>query len=250
MNEVETVKQPQEYLTPEQTQEITKELQEITQKAQSLRVVNEESLAESQALCHKATQRKKGIEKFRLAIVGPFNSHIATINAFFKNQAGKFDEPVGILEDKNLKYRERKIEAERKERERLEREAREKEAKIKAELEEKAKKANSEAEAERLRKQAAETKVEVKEPTKVVPAKTTFQEGVGKITYVKDADHVIENKDLIPDEFWIVDEKLLGARVRELRSTLEVGKTYRDLIPGVAITSVERPSYTKERASW
>jgi hypothetical protein len=93
-------------------------------------------------------------------------------------------------------------------------------------------------------------KVEVKEPTRVVPAKTTFQEGVGKTTYVKDADFVIENKDLVPEEFWIIDEKLLGARIRELRSKLEVGKVYRDLVPGVAVTCVERPAYTKERASW
>jgi hypothetical protein len=90
------VKQPEQYLTTEQVHEISKELQEITEKAQSLRVVNEEALAESQAICHKGTQRKKGIEKFRLAIVGPFNSHIASINSFFKNQASKFDEPIGI----------------------------------------------------------------------------------------------------------------------------------------------------------
>lgn len=249
-NEIEVIKSPQEYLPEEQMKEINLSLTEAKQKAVSLRVVNDEAMEEANALCGTMRAKQKGIESFRLAIVKPFKDHIATIDKFFKNLATQFDEPLETAEKKVLTYRDKKIKAEREEREKLEREAREKEEKIKAqkrkEAEELAAKGLA-AEAERKLKEAEEVKVEVKEPKKEAPAKSSFQEGVGRTTFVKDAEYRIENPDLVPDEFWAIDEKKLGARVRELKKDLEVGKVYRDKITGVVITSIERPSYAGEK---
>lgn len=258
-NEVETIKSPAEYLPEEQMKEISSSLTEAKQKAVSIRVVSDETMNEANALCGTWKAKQKNIESFRLAIVKPFKDHIATIDKFFKGLAGGYDEPLTLVEDKVLKHREKKIEAERKERERLEREAREKEEREREKLrkqqeearkkEEAARAAGRAAEAERLareqeelKKKEAEVKVEVKEPTKVAPAKSSYQEGVGMTTFVKTTEHRVENADLIPDEFWCVDEKKLGARVRELTKDLEVGRVYRDKIAGVVITCTERMS--------
>lgn len=262
--EIEKVKAPQEYLPENQIKEINSSLEEAKQKAVSIRVVNDDSANEANALCGTWKAKQKGIEKFRLAIVGPLKEHIASIDTFFKGLSTGYDEPLAVVEDKVLKHREKKIEAERKERERLEREAREKEEKEKAKLraqqeearkkEEAARASGRAAEAERLAaeqaklaKQEAEVKVEVKEPTKAAPAKSSYQEGVGMTTFIKTAEHRIENPDLVPDEFWIIDEKKLGARVRELTKDLEVGKVYRDKVAGVVITCTERMSNKADR---
>ena len=244
--EIEVIKSPQEYLPEGQMKEIALTLTEAKQKAISIRVVSDEAMEEANALCGTMRAKQKGIESFRLAIVKPFKDHIASIDKFFKDLVRQFDEPLGVASDKVLKYREKKIEAERKERERLEREAREKEEKIKAqkrkEAEELAAKGQA-TEAEKKLQEAAEVKVEVKEPKKAALAKSSYQTGVGITTFVKDAEYRVESADLIPEEFYILDEKKIGARVRELTSGLEVGKVYRDLIPGVVVTCIERPSY-------
>lgn len=263
-NEVEVIKSPQEYLPEEQMKEISLSLAQSKEKAVSLRVVNDEAMEEANALCGTMRAKQKGIESFRLAIVKPFKDHIANIDKFFKNLAAGYDEPLELASGKVLSYREKKIEAERKERARLEAEARAKEEKEREKLrkqqedqrkkEEEARAAGNEAAAERaaaeaarLKQAEAEVKVEVKEPKREAPAKSSYQEGVGRTTFVKDAEYRIENPDLVPEEFWAIDEKKLGARVRELKKDLEVGKVYRDRIPGVVITSTERPSYAGEK---
>ena len=263
-NDIITVMSPQDYLPPDQVKAVQIDLQEAKEKAVSLRVVTDEDMDEANAVCGKIRARQKGIEQFRLAIVKPFKDHIAKIDKFFKDLQTQFDPPRAALEDKVLKCRERKIEAERKERERLEREAREKEAREKEKLrikeeearkkEEEARAAGRQAEAERqaaeaarLKKQKEDLKVEAKETTKAAPTKSSYQEGVGRTTFVKEAEYRIEDMDQLPEEFWIVDDKKLGARVRELKKDLEVGKVYRDKIAGVVITCTERPSYAGEK---
>lgn len=88
----------------------------------------------------------------------------------------------------------------------------------------------------RKRKPADAPKVEVAE-------KTTSHD-LGRVTYRKHAEFTITDKNKVPSEFWIVDEKKVGARVRELTESLAVGKRYTDKIPGVAIEVTERPSVT------
>lgn len=87
-----------------------------------------------------------------------------------------------------------------------------------------------------------------REKRKTAPAKSSVQEGVGMTTFVKTAEHEVVDVNALPDEFWCVDEKKLGARVRELTKDLEVGKVYDALIPGVKIKCTERQSYSAERA--
>lgn len=213
-NQVEVIKSPQEYLPEEQMKDIALTLTEAKQKAVSIRVVNDESMEEANALCGTMRAKQKGIENFRLAIVKPFKDHIKTIDDFFKKLGAQFDEPLQVASDKVLKYREKKIEAQRKE-----------QAKI----------------------DAAAAQGKVIEPKKEAPAKSSFQEGVGRTTFVKTAEFKIKVIAAVPQEFWCLDEKKIGARVRELTKDLEVGKTYDTLIPGVVITCTERPSYAGER---
>ena len=246
----ELIKSPEEYLPAEQLKEISITLKEAKERAASLRVVDDASMDEANALAGTCRAKQKGIEAFRIAVVKPFKDHLANIDKFFKNLAAQFDEPRELIEDKVLKCRTKKAEAARNEQDRLDREAKEKEDKKKAELLKKADEAEAAgnpAKAEELRREAGVFKVEPKAPKKEAPAKSSFQEGVGRTTFVKDAEYRIENVDAIPDEYWIVDEKKIGKRVRELASTLEVGKVYRYRIPGVVITSIERPSYAGER---
>ena len=261
---LEAIQKPQDYFPEEQRKAVNQDLAEIQEKAKSLRVVNDESLEEANTACNKATQRKKGINQFRLAIVKPFKDHLANIDAFFNGLAGEFDAPLETLTKKATDYREKKIRAAREEQEKLEREAREKEEREREKIrkeqeaarlkEEEARKAGKQAEAdalakkqEELKKQESEVKVEVKEAKKVEPPKTAYTAGIGRTTYIKDSEHRIENPDLVPDEFWIIDEKKLNARRKELTKSLEVGKVYRELIPGVVITCTERPSFAGEK---
>lgn len=95
--------------------------------------------------------------------------------------------------------------------------------------------------------QIEEKVINYREKRKKAPAKSGYQEGVGRTTFVKTAEHTIENPDLVPDEFWCLDEKKIGARVRELTKDLEVGKTYTDKILGVSIKCTERASYASEK---
>lgn len=77
------------------------------------------------------------------------------------------------------------------------------------------------------------------------PIKTTNHD-LGQVTYRKYAEFEIRDRNLVPSEFWCIDEKKLGARVRELTKDLEVGKVYKDKIKGVVIICTERPSIGRE----
>ena len=88
-----------------------------------------------------------------------------------------------------------------------------------------------------------------RETRKVAPAKTSFQEGVGRTTFIRRAEYEIVNADLVPDEFWCLDEKKIGSRAREMASdkSIPIGAVSLTTIPGVKITIVERPSYAGEK---
>ena len=73
------------------------------------------------------------------------------------------------------------------------------------------------------------------------PEKTTHHD-LGAVSYVKCSEYVIADEKKIPKEFYCIDQKKIGARVRELTKDLKVGKTYTDLIPGIKIVCTERPS--------
>lgn len=214
-NQIETVKSPEEYLPADQMKEITVSLNDALETSRSMRVVNDESQDEALALAGRIRQKQKGIEAFRVAIVKPIKDHLATIDKFFKALGARFDEPLVVVEEKVDKYRQKKRDAAAKEQEKI---------------------------------AAAAAEGKTIEPKKEAPAKSTYQEGVGRTTFVKDAEFTVENPDLVPDEFWIVDEKKIRSRIGEFKKELEVGKVYKDRIPGVTITSIERPSYAGERS--
>lgn len=230
-----------EYLPEDKQREINVDLMNVTNTACTLTVKDQESMNKANNQLTWIGARQKGIESFRLAIVKPLKDHIKKIDNYFNGLSEAFDGPKEALTKKVVAYREKLVIAARKEQERLAAEAKAKEDKIKADLEEKAKKAKSEAEAERLRAQAAATVVVPKEAKKEAPALTTHHD-LGKTTYKKYAEYRIENQDLVPDEFWIIDESKLGKRVREFTSDLEVGKVYKDKIAGVVVTVTERAS--------
>ena len=78
---------------------------------------------------------------------------------------------------------------------------------------------------------------------------TSYQEGVGRTTFIKRAEFEVIDEATLPDEFWCVDKVKLGARVRELTKDLKVGQVYTDKISGVKITCVERASYAGEKTT-
>lgn len=248
--EIPAIQSPEDYLPENTKKEIDEALVAATRYAAALRVVDDDAMNAANAMCNGLAQRKKGIEQFRLAIVAPLKAHLAKIDAFFKGMGAKFDAPLEVMTLKVTSYREKKIAQQRAEAEKIEKDRQEKEAKLKAKLKAEADAAaakGQEAEAERLRIKAEQTVVKAAEPKKTEPAKTTYTEGGGRTTFIKDADFRIANRDLVPDEFWTLDEKMIGARVRSLRSTLEVGKIYKDLIPGVIISCTERPSFSGDK---
>ena len=217
--ELESIKSPQDYLPADQMKEVSIALEEAVQKSKEIVVKDELTMNEANDALIRINQKQKSIEAFRLAIVKPFKDHIAKIDKFFKDLAAKFDEPKDGITKKVLDYRKKKAEAERKERERLDKKAAEAEA------------AGDTKKAEDLRNR--ETKAKAVE-------KTGHTES-GRATYVKTAEFKVVDPNLVPKEFWIIDEKRIGKRVREITDTLEVGKVYTDKIPGVSITCTERP---------
>lgn len=241
----ETMKEIEVYLPEAQRREVNVDLTNAQMNAKELVVRDQESMDKANNVLTWINSRQKGLESLRLAIVKPLKDHIKKIDNFFNGLSAEFDEPKEMLIKKVAAHREKLAVAARKEQERLEREAKEKEAKIKADLEEKAKKAKSEAEAERLRQQAAETVVLPKEPKKEAPVKTTYHD-LGAVTYKKDGQYRIENVDLIPDQYYILDEKAIAKKVREIQKDLELGKVYKDIIPGVVITVTETPSIGRD----
>ena len=272
MNTLEEVKTPEEYLPAEQRQEVNSALTRFNRLAGELVVTNEDEMNEANDALVQIANKQKGIEQFRLAIVKPFKDHIKKIDEFFKTLGDSFDKPKGTLTTKVLDYREKKAAQERKEKERLEAKAREEERKIREareaeerrqreeqarinaikdkdrrekmlKEEEERKKRQAEVDAENARK-AEEKAAEIRaRETKTKAVDKSATTASGRTTYVKASEFKVVNPDLVPKEFWIVDEKRIGKRVREITETLEVGKVYTDKIPGVSITCTERPSF-------
>ena len=241
---MQTMTEPQElekYIPEEKQREISTDLANVTKTATELAVKDQASMDTANNQLTWINSRQKGLESLRLAIVKPIKDHLKKIDGYFNGLSAQFDGPREILTGKVSAHREKVAVAARKEQERLDREAREREAKIKAELEERARKAKSEAEAERLRKQAAETVVVPKEAKKEAPEKTSHHD-LGRVTYKKSGEWRLENQAVVPQEFWVIDEKKIGKRVREIQNSLELGKVYKDIIPGVVITVTETPT--------
>ena len=241
MQTLEVTKELETYIPEQQRKEINTDLVNAQMNAKELVVKDQESMDKANNVLTWISNRQKGIENFRLAIVKPLKDHIKKIDNFFNGLSESFDEPKATLVQKVAVHREKLAIAARKEEERLRAEAKAKEDKIKADLEAKAKAAKSEAEAERLRAQAAATIVVPKEAKKEAPVQTSNHD-LGRVTYKKVGEYRIENQDLLPDEFWVVDEKKVAARVREVQKNLELGKVYKDIIPGVVVTVTEAPS--------
>lgn len=215
-------KAPAEYLPAERTKELSSALTEAKQTALTLVVNDEESMNKANDVLIRISTKQKGIDAFRLAIVKPFKDHIAGIDKYFKDLAGQFDEPKEKITNKVLDFRRKKAEKARKEQDEIDR---------------KAAAARAEGNTEKADKIAAKE-------TKTAPVAQTATTEAGRSTYVKDAEWKITNLDLVPGEFWIVDEKKLGKRVREMAKDLELGRIYTDKILGVTITGTERPSLT------
>ena len=241
MQTIEESKELEQYIPEEKKKEIHSDLAVVCNTAKDLTVKDQESMDTANNQLTWINSRQKSLESLRLAIVKPIKDHLKKIDGYFNGLSAQFDQPKEAISQKVASYREKLAVAARKEQERLDAQAREKEAKIKAELEEKAKKAKTEAEAERLRKQAAETVVIAKE-AKREEAVQTSRHDLGRVTYKKSGEYRIDNISLIPKEYWIVDEKKIGKKVREVQNDLELGKVYREIIPGVVIVVTETPT--------
>ena len=77
---------------------------------------------------------------------------------------------------------------------------------------------------------------------------SSYQEGVGRTTFVKDVEITIDNQDLIPESFWVLDEAMIKRAAKTLHLPgMKVGGVDTTAIPGVSIKCVERPLYVKEK---
>lgn len=224
MNTLEEVKTPEEYLPVEQRKEVNASLTLFQSRAKEIVVKDDATMADANDLLIKISQKQKNIEQFRLAIVKPFKDHIKKIDDFFKTLGSSFDPPKEQITKKVADFRAKKADQERRERERNEQKAKEAEAAGKTE-------------------KAADLRA--KDTRMKAPEKSQATES-GMATWIKKGEGKVVNPDLLPDEFWMIDEKKLNARVREIEKTLEVGKSYDAIIPGVIITVTERPSLRGE----
>ena len=93
-----------------------------------------------------------------------------------------------------------------------------------------------------------EKKVIAYRETRKTVAKTSYQDGVGRTTFIRTPDFEIKDKAVIPDEFWIVDESRIRARAKEVIKDMKTGEKNETAIPGVVITCTERAAYAGEKS--
>lgn len=186
-----------EVISREEVKELELDITNIQAQGKALQVSNQDEYQRGVELLSWIQKSIKKAEEKRKFFVSPLNDHVARINAFFKNFTQPLAEMREVIEPKMMAWRRAEDARIAAEEERIRKE----QAAVQKKLEKEAKK-NGGAVPEPL-----------PVPTFMPQAKTVFADN-GMATVKKNWTWKIKNRELIPNEYWILDEKKLNAAVR------------------------------------
>jgi hypothetical protein len=187
----------------------------IADAARAFAITDDVTNAKALDMLAGAAGAVKQAEALRHKFVDPLNDQVKVINGYFKMMQAPAQEADEILRKKTSEYRAKTIAA-----------ARAEEARLAALAARRQVKAVEVAAALGVDPPAPVLPV----PTIAAPAKTIVTGG-SQTTFRKVHHFEITNRDLVPDGYWIIDEKSLGAAVRAGVNP----------IPGVHIWDTEEP---------
>jgi hypothetical protein len=201
-------------------------MEDILTVAESLEVNDDEEEKIATDVLKRIKGQEKRIKAAEEAIVKPVKEGIAYIDGFFKQLLNSLNiQGEAPLKSKLIAYDDRKAAVRRVEQERLRREAAERQAQI----DEENRKA---ADAARLAGDATKAaEIEMAKPTVVVayvPEVVSEETGT---SFRMDWKYEIVNPEIIPREWWILDEKKLGAHARNMKD--------KAVVPGIRFYAVK-----------
>lgn len=186
-----------EVISREEVKELEVDITNIQAQGGALKVTCQGDYQKGVELLSWIQKSVKKAEEKRKFFVSPLNDHVARINAFFRNFTQPLTEMRGVIEPKMLSWRRAEDARIAAEEERIKKE----QAAIQRKLEKDAKK-NGDPVPQTL-----------PVPTVAPQAKTVFAEN-GMATVKKNWAWRVKNEDIIPNEYWILDEKKINAAVR------------------------------------
>lgn len=219
----------------------------------SLIVRNEEDYTTACTYIAEIKGRVKMIKKRKDEIVGPFKDQVKKIEDMFKEQIVPLDLALERLEQVSVAYyreqqrraEEQRIEAERlrqAELARLEEEQKKKEEEVKKLEQEAINNENKRMELEQKQQEIMQIQNEsaiVETMPLVDTVEKTKQTSAGKVTMRRDKKFRILDENVVPDQFWIIDEVALRKHI--MTENLE-DQPDRPAIPGVQIYYDYTPS--------
>lgn len=206
------------YQSDEEVQEAQTAVRTIADEARELQIVDEASNSLALDMLSQVRKAGKRIDALKKRWLDPLNAQIKLIREDFDAMAAPAKEADSILARKTSDYRLKVQEAARKEQERLRLLAEKRQAKA----------------AERAEERGLEAPpVMPIVPTVAAPAKTVATESGAKVTYRKQTHFEVVDASQVPQQYWTLDEKKIGAAVRAGIASPE------NPIPGVRIWITE-----------
>lgn len=208
------------YENDTEVQEATTAVRTIADEARDLEITNDATNTVALDMLSQVTKARKRIDALKKRWLDPLNAQVKVIRGDFDAMASPAGEAETILRQKTTAYRVRVQEAARKEQERLRLLAEKRQAKA----------------AERAEAKGVEPPpVMPILPTVAPPAKSVATDAGSKITYRKVSHFEVVDAAQVPQQYWTLDEKKIGAAVRAGIATAE------SPIPGVRIWTTEEP---------
>ena len=202
----------------EQTQGIKQSTVALIARATKFQVVDAVGLQKSAGILSEIAGAKKQAEAMRKTFTQPINESLKNINGFFKKLVEPLEKATGIIKGKVRDYYFREQEKAREaEKKRLLAEAKREEELRKAEEEDR----------------EPEPEVAVDIPEVKVP-KQTVKSVKGKAMTVKSRwVFEITDPDLVPKEFWVIDEKLIRESINAGARSIAGVNIYEDKIVSI-----------------
>lgn len=192
-------------------------VEEILTIAESLEVTTAAEYNQAAEVLKKIKAQAKRIKDAEEAIIKPVKEGVAFIDGFFKQLLNSLEiQGEKPLKSRIITFTDAEDARRREEQNRLRREAAERQAVI----DEENRKAAEAARAAGDPTKAAE--IEMAKPTVVVPIVPEDTSEVSGISTRTDWKYEIVDPNLVPDEWWIIDEKALGAHARSMKEKANV----------------------------
>lgn len=197
---------------------------ELAGHALEAKVTSRASFSLAGDFLRKLKTAQKTLEEKRVSITGPLNDSLRRINDLFRAPAKALTEA-----EQHLKLQMAAFEtAQRQEEERQRREAEEKARQEREALEERARSAAAKGRTEQAQELSTRASAVVAEAPALAPARAAG------IAFGEEWKFWVDDPNLVPDEFWILDQAKIGRVVRALKGDAK--------IPGVRIWSEPRVS--------